>query len=316
MRGNRTRSRRSRRRTAALLVGVVLLVASCGGSAEPSPAAKTSPSTPKDALMLGDGKLSTTPEAGTLMSCLQRFAKLNPHNGPWIDGDVWYPSQKIAVEGEVKWTDHSISITVSGNTRTISANNLPDHTTGVFPIQRSDPAYAYDTNPNPIRAQDISLALPAVPAEAAAATCVPMGMIGFATTGVAIFNAVDDSGNDAAAHEVQDRCDGHPNAAGQYHYHGPSSCMPNAMTSDLVGYALDGFGIYGARDAGSGKLLHTADLDECHGTTSPIPWDGQMVSMYHYVLTAEYPYTVGCFRGTPVDAGLTAAQRAQIASFH
>jgi hypothetical protein len=24
--------------------------------------------------------------------------------------------------------------------------------------------------------------------------------------------------------------------------------------------------------------------------------------MYHYVLTREYPYTVGCFRGTPVRA--------------
>ncbi|HEY6280517.1 MAG TPA: hypothetical protein VIW72_01815, partial [Burkholderiales bacterium] len=42
------------------------------------------------------------------------------------------------------------------------------------------------------------------------------------------------------------------------------------------------------------------DLDECHGRVSTILWDGKEMSMYHYVLTREYPYTVGCFRGTPL----------------
>ncbi len=31
-------------------------------------------------------------------------------------------------------------------------------------------------------------------------------------------------------------------------------------------------------------------------------WDGATVDLYHYVATAEYPYTVGCYRGTPVTA--------------
>jgi hypothetical protein len=48
----------------------------------------------------------------------------------------------------------------------------------------------------------------------------------------------------------------------------------------------------------TGKEVTNADLDECHGRVSPIPWDGKQVTMYHYVLTREYPYTVGCFRGT------------------
>jgi hypothetical protein len=30
-------------------------------------------------------------------------------------------------------------------------------------------------------------------------------------------------------------------------------------------------------------------------------WDGKVVSMYHYVMTDEYPYSIGCFRGTPVS---------------
>ena len=28
-------------------------------------------------------------------------------------------------------------------------------------------------------------------------------------------------------------------------------------------------------------------------------WNGKMRRIYHYVLTAEYPYTLGCFRGKP-----------------
>ena len=32
-------------------------------------------------------------------------------------------------------------------------------------------------------------------------------------------------------------------------------------------------------------------------------WDGQTVSMYHYVATRAYPYTIGCFRGSPVTVG-------------
>ena len=139
-----------------------------------------------------------------------------------------------------------------------------------------------------------------------------MGMIGFTTDGVAIYNAVDNGGIDAAAHEVQDHCNGHPQRRGQYHYHGPSPCMPNEKTAGLVGYALDGFGIYGMRDPVTGRILHDADLDACHGTTGPVRWNGRTVVMYHYVLTPEYPYTVGCFRGTPVMADFRPQQQRQL----
>ena len=55
-----------------------------------------------------------------------------------------------------------------------------------------------------------------------------MGMIGFTVTGVALYNALDAAGRDAAAHEVQDLCDGHPQGRGQYHYHSSSPCLPGA----------------------------------------------------------------------------------------
>jgi hypothetical protein len=41
-----------------------------------------------------------------------------------------------------------------------------------------------------------------------------------------------------------------------------------------------------------GRELTSADLDECHGLTSAIEWDGQTVTMYHYVLTRDFPYGV------------------------
>ena len=45
------------------------------------------------------------------------------------------------------------------------------------------------------------------------------------------------------------------------------------------------------------RVLTNADLDECHGHTHTITWDGKAVVMYHYHATREFPYTVGCFRG-------------------
>ena len=296
------------------------MLAACGGGSLTQQSASTLPITmqrsqwPSGALPLGDGLRTLTPTQGELMSCVTSFPKGNPHSGPWIQGDYWYPAQKVAVEGSVSWVGDT-QVSTSGSTTTILSNNLPDEPSGIFPIQPGDPAYQYDTNPNYIESQNIDLTLPADPQVAATPTCVPMGMIGFAVNGVAIYNALDASGNDAAAHEVQDSCDAHPQGAGQYHYHGPSPCMPNVDTSSLVGYALDGFGIYGEKDLTTGKTLHDTDLDACHGTSSAVMWHGKQVTMYHYVLTAEYPYTIGCFKGTPVAADLTAAQKSEIANF-
>ena len=66
------------------------------------------------------------------------------------------------------------------------------------------------------------------------------------------------------------------------------------------------FGIYG-RFGEDGETLSN-DLDECHGHTheiegdgKQIEWDGKQVEMYHYHATYEYPYTIGCFRGTPSE---------------
>ncbi len=283
--------------TCALLVGAI-------ACASPTASALLHEASGGAALPLGDGHVSSSPEVGWVYSCQQTFRSGRKGSAPWITGSTWDPTAKPEVSGSVEWPDAQITITRQGSERIVSANNLPEHPTGTFPIQRTDPAFQYDGNPNSIRAQNILLTLPAEPTKAASASCVPMGMIGFALTGAAIYNALDAEGRDAAAHEVQDHCQGHPQQAGQYHYHSLSSCFEDAGAaqgghSSLVGYAIDGFGIYGSYGE-DGKKLTDADLDACHGHTHAIEWDGRTVVMYHYHTTDEYPYTVGCFVGTPV----------------
>jgi hypothetical protein len=96
-----------------------------------------------------------------------------------------------------------------------------------------------------------------------------------------------------------DQCWGHPYNQ-QYHLHGYSwKCFPNQGTSGpspLFGYALDGFGIYGPRGE-DGQMVTNAQLDQCHGHTAPVQWNGALTNIYHYHLNREYPYSVGCFRG-------------------
>jgi hypothetical protein len=275
-----------------------------------TPQQDTKIDTPDGGIPLGDGKRALSPKVGYVYSCLTNFDRPVSENEPWIENGYWFPDKKPHVSGSVTW-NNQVSITTPEGARLISSNGLPDHPTGIFPIRPADPAYQYDKNPNTITAQTNDLQLPLNPRVASAPSCLPMGMIGVALNGVAIYNALDAAGVDAAAHEVQDGCAAHPQGAGEYHYHGPSPCMPDEKTSGLIGYALDGFGIYGMRDASTGAILHNSDLDVCHGTTSPVMWNGTMVTIYHYVLTDEYPYTLGCFRGTPVAVRRPASAQPQ-----
>ena len=64
---------------------------------------------------------------------------------------------------------------------------------------------------------------------------------------------------------------------------------------------MDGFGIFGPRGV-DGATVTNNDLDECHGHSHPIMWDGKEVDMFHDHVTSEYPYAIGCFRGTPVSS--------------
>jgi hypothetical protein len=281
------------------------------GAAGPAYATTVTSSGPVNpaAVPLGDGYRSTAPKIGYVDSCITNFPSKGGATviGPWINktNKTWDSLTKIAVRGSVSWPEARFSVTVAGSRRIVTGDDLPiDHTTGTFPISRSDPAYTYDQNPNTIVPQSISWSLPLNPVAAKKPKCTGGGPIGILDDGVYLFNALDGEGRDAGAHEVLDNCQEHPQMAGVLHHHAVPSCILSKATgrSTLVGYAADGYGIYVERTA-SGALLTNTDLDACHGRTSQVLWNGKEQSVYHYDATLEYPYTVGCYHGTPISGG-------------
>lgn len=306
-------------RTAALVVAVTGLVASACGAGDDTGQAAGPGSTPPtetvvattaaattttDAgprrLPIGDGKITTDgPRVGWVYTCeVPRGGGGAFRDGPWIDTvtGTWEPATKIAVTGNVVW-DADYRVTVEGSNRIVESNGLPDHPTGVYPIGRDDPAYGYDRNPNSIRPSTLRWSLPTAPVVASAPGCVNMGAIGVMRSGVVLFNALDAMGRDAAAHETLDTCKGHPELDGSYHYHDLSQCVPGADAVDptVVGWASDGYPIVAGRL--DGRRVVNEDLDACHGREVAVDIDGTKVRTYAYWMTAEYPYSVGCFRG-------------------
>jgi hypothetical protein len=211
--------------------------------------------------------------------------------------------------------------TVAG-TRSFSGNGLPSTKMGTYPVQSGTAAYPYYnalpgslTDPEytadliGIKPYEIKSTLPLNPTETGYHGIASL-IVGITLTGTVwhIEYANDASENWVSPIQAlpNDQCFGHPYNE-QYHIHGYSwKCFPNQGTSGqspVVGFALDGFPITGPR-AADGHMMTNAELDQCHGTTSEITMpgnEGKKVT-YHYVLNREYPYSVGCFRGT-VDYG-------------
>ncbi len=257
-------------------------------------------------LPVGDNKYdSTAAKKGYVYTCSQYAQNLKTDQGgagsrgPWFtNNNTQYDlNKKARVAGSVTWQS-GFSNKTSGDVRTIVTNGLPTHITGTYPISKSDPAYAYDRNPNSIKTQSLTYSLATKPTYGTP-QCMG-GEAGIMLTGIPIFNGFDAGGRDAGAWEVQDGCDGHPQVSGEYHYHTLSSCITDISVETVIGFALDGFPITGPK-VGDKNILTTNDLDECHGITSSINLDNKKVTMYHYVMTQDFPYSISCFRSKAAE---------------
>jgi hypothetical protein len=246
-----------------------------------------------------DNRSLAAPARDTIFSC--NAQALGPAlDRPWVDaqGVIDYDA-KPSVAGVESW-ENEIEIALGDSARTISTNGLPDHITGSYPAAQGSEAFSYDPNPNVIDVQQLVLNIPAEPKIAVEPSCLSFGPIAIALSGAVIFNALDADVRDAVANEVFDVCEGHPARGGVYHYHHYSPCWDQGAENEhspLVGYGLDGFGMYGPRDA-DGTLIPNDELDECHGHTGPVPDGGPGGdNAYHYHATEAFPYTLGCYRG-------------------
>lgn len=196
------------------------------------------------------------------------------------------------------------NVYLDGEWIVIETNDIPDHKSPYF--GSADSRYeAYNgtnprfmINPNSIREQHITFRIPRNPVLDTRHAATPLGAIGVALNGVALFNQYAGGGS-PLTNEINsfDQYNGHPQQTGVYHYHAePYSITTARGKSTLIGFLLDGFPVYGPEE--NGKTITNADLDEYHGhfgATTEYP-----NGIYHYHTTAEAPYINGSgFYGSP-----------------
>ena len=201
----------------------------------------------------------------------------------------------------------SLQVYLEGNYVIIKTNGLPDHKSPYYKgTQWADSMYeAYNgtnanwsQNPNTIVSQNMVFKIPVSPAKSSSGGETPLGPMGVAINGVAIYNQYA-AGRMVLTNEINsfDQYGGHPQPQGQYHYHvEPSSITAKDGKDELVGFLLDGFPVYGPVEGG--KTLSSADLDSYHGHTSAT--SDYPNGIYHYHITADAPYINGVgFYGSP-----------------
>ncbi len=173
------------------------------------------------------------------------------------------------------------------------------------------------------------------PEKASSTTATNMGVIGYTLSGGAMFNpyeagtdpppALTDNASYTFTVDGQtqtasfiDTCNGHtaPNMDGGYtfHYHGVPTCITSVIDtstgpSHLLGFALDGFPIYGGRDI-NGNVIDVSQLDTCNGITSATPELPN--GAYHYVLpigVTGKQSSINCYAGTVTESQLAQVKR-------
>lgn len=184
-------------------------------------------------------------------------------------------------------------------------------------------------NPNRILVATETFRIPLNPVNNTTATDTALGTVGVAVNGMPIYNPFEDGNQTAATGRIFSGCCGHPQLTGVYHYHKYPTCLRflkgdvwqserekcdeldslivSGGHSPLIGFALDGWPIYGpvgwkdtnrvskllkssytgANDAygNPSYLAASGDLDDCNGLVSPTPEYPE--GIYHYVMSLE-----------------------------
>lgn len=194
------------------------------------------------------------------------------------------------------------SISSDGTYVTIKTDGVPDHKSSYYASSNvlyeaySGTTFGGNTfkkNPNSISTQTFTFKIPQNPKVATNHAATPLGVIGVALNGVALYNQYAGPNNQELTSEIAsfDKYYGHPQQTGQYHYHVEPLYLTTVKStkSGLMGFLLDGFPVYGPEE--NGKAIISSDLDAYHGhahATADYP-----AGIYHYHFTADAPYLNG-----------------------
>jgi hypothetical protein len=225
------------------------------------------------------------------------------------------------------WGDN-VTITYGDGTFRYRSNGIPNHAlndeyimpdNGTTCVPHPTSACSHvEPRSTAIRDIAIDVTIPTHPQKTSKTISVPFGPMAVMISGAEAYNPFegdgttvamnanftikDDQGNDVA---FMDSCNGHPapHPREQYHYHGLPACVTSQVDeengpSHIIGFAFDGFPVYGDRDV-NGDPIDPETLDECNGLDSPTPEFPK--GIYHYVML-EVPTvqsTIRCLHGKP-----------------
>jgi len=252
-----------------------------------------------------------------------------------------YQSTVLDVNNSIVFNGE-LTISLAGEQCVFQTNNIPNHD-----FNNGSQAF-----PNNVSAQNNSFTISANPTHAASTTAVSLqvdnaillngvkvDLLAAACFGVGDGKVGCNDINQPWRYDPMfvpngfrvDKHNAHSQPDGSYHYHGKPNALyqddNNSNVSPLVGFAADGYPIFGpyfddngtirkavssfqvisgSRPSGSGEpggeydgtyrddyqyVENYGDLDECNGMT--------VNGVYGYYITDAYPYILSCFKGIP-----------------
>ena len=214
--------------------------------------------------------------------------------------------------------DSTVTIYVDGNDIVIEGDGVPSHLSpyfaqtygqtqngfyywldnngdGINDFWMQTPANM-NLNPNRIAQQGYEFRIPLHPAinpNGPADTF--LGPIGVSINGVPFFNEYESPTETLTNQVIQsfDPGNGHPAPQGRYHYHFPPESLITVNEDNFLGFAGDGFPVYGPKNPDGNNAQN---LDDYHGEFGPTPDFPD--SIYHYHTNFTSPYIIGAFAGT------------------
>ncbi len=225
----------------------------------------------------------------------------------------------IAAVKAAKWNP-SVKLTYSSKSIIMQPTGIPNHSRDAYyAVPKAGVVVPDATTANiiadPTKAQTYNFTIPTKPKYSSKVTSTSLGSIGVMISGAVLYNPFEGDGKTVAmasnftvtnsagiTASFVDKCAGHPTPdIGAYHYHGLPNCVTAKVdkvskASHIIGFALDGFPIYGDRD-NKGKQITAKNLDQCNGVISATPEFPK--GIYHYVLlgTADARSSIACFHG-------------------